>query len=194
MHSRAIRLSPAALLLLSALGACGGDDDGGSTDLEGIYELGSWTHNPDGCDEPGPAAAEAGFYTHFFVKHESFFGEDFITTVFCDDVDECRASAAEEDTLHIGNFAFDSGSDAMGWTGSSFVLSVGETSCSGSVFEATMTGNPHASVEIDEETKTVTDVPVDDMGECVDQEAYDQAADLPCEQLTVVGGIFLEEI
>ena len=188
-----IRIAAALPFLALAAGGCGGDDDGGSTDLEGIYELASWTHNPDGCDQPGPAAAEESFYTHLFVRADSFFGEEFVSAIMCDTLDECRTMAADEDTLYLGNFTFEEGSDDDGWTGRSFILSVGDT-CMGSVFEFVMTGNPHASVLINQETKTVTDVPVDDMGECVDQEAYDQAADLPCEELTVVAGIFLEAI
>ena len=183
----------AGLLTLTAV-ACGGDDDGGSTALEGLYELASWTHNPDGCDSEGPADFEESSYTHFFVKYESFFGEEILTTVFCSQVDDCRADAADDDTIHIGNFAFDGGDDDAGWTGKSFLLSIGDASCSGSVYEARMTGDPGASVRIDEETRTVSGVPLDDMGECQDQLAYDQAAGLPCEELTVVMGTFLEEI
>ena len=193
MSSFLIRAAVALFTLTAA--ACGGDDDGGSsTALEGIYQLASWTHNPDSCDGEGPAALEESSYSHFFVKHESFFGDEFVTTVFCSEVDDCRAEAADDDTIHIGNFAFDGGDDQAGWTGQSFVLSIGDASCSGPVFEALMTGEPGASVRIDEETKTVSGVPLDDMGECQDQVAYDQAADLPCEELTVVMGSFLEEI
>ena len=192
MSSLLIRL--AAVLSTVTAVACGGDDDGGSTALEGIYELASWTHNPDSCDSEGPAGFEESNYTHFFVKHESFFGEAFLTAVFCSEVDVCRADAADDDTIHIGNFAFDGGDDVAGWTGGSFVLSIGDTSCSGSVYQARLTGDPGASVRIDEETRTVSDVPLDDMGECQDQVAYDQAAGLPCEELSVVMGTFLEEI
>lgn len=193
MPSRAVRFSPAALLFLSALGACGGDD-GGSTELEGIYELASWTHNPDGCDSEGPPSFEESTYTHFFVRHDSFFGEEFVSAIPCEDLDTCRTKASDQDTLYLGNFTFDSGSDDEGWTGSSFFLSVGDASCSGSVFEAHMTGDPGAAVQIDQETKLVSDVPLDDMGDCQDQAAYDQAASMPCAELTVVMGTFVEGI
>jgi hypothetical protein len=174
--------------------ACGGGDDGGSTELEGIYQLASWTHNPDSCDGEGPDAAEASFYTHFFVKFESFFGEDFVTTVFCDNIDDCRATAAEEDTIHIGNFAFDEGNDDEGWTGKSLFLTVEDT-CMGPVYFATLTGDPGASVRIDEETRTVSDIPLDDSGDGCDEEAaYAQAEPLACEELTVVMGSFVEGI
>lgn len=185
-----LRLATALLCLATA---CGGDD-GGSTDLEGIFELASWTHNPDGCDGEGPATAEESFYTHFFVRHDSFFGEEFVAAVTCEDIDTCRSMASDEDTLYLGGFAFDQGNDDDGWTGDSSVLSIGETSCMGSVFQATLTGAPGESVRIDEETKTVTDVPLGDEEDCDNEAAYDQADDLPCDELTVVMGTYVEGI
>jgi len=189
MRSRLTALAP---VLVACTAAACGDDGGSATELEGIYQLASWTHNPDSCDGEGPDAPEATFYSHFFVKLESFLGEEFITTVFCSDLDECRATAAEDDTIHIGNYAFDGGSDGEGWTGRSLILQIDET-CSGSVFEATLTGDPGASVRIDQETKTVSDVPLASDG-CDEEAAYDQAAPLPCEELTVVMGTFAEGI
>jgi hypothetical protein len=186
-------LAAAALLFALTVLGCGGDD-GASTALEGIYELASWTHNPDGCDGEGPAAFEESNYSHFFIKREAFFGEEFVTTVFCSEIDECRAQAAEEDTLHIGNFAFDSGNDDDGWTGTSAILFNDDTSCMGSVLEATLTGTPESAVRIDEEGVTVTDVPLGADDSCDDEAAYEQAAGLPCEELTVVMGTYLEGI
>ena len=186
-------MKPAALVFLFCL-ACGGDDDGGSTELEGIYQLESWTHNPDSCDGEGPASFEASAYTHFFVRFDSFFGEEFLTAVTCESLDECRTDAADDDTLFLGGFAFAAGNDETGWTGDSSVLSIGDTSCTGSVFQATLTGVPGESVRIDEETKTVTDVPLGEEDDCDNQAAYQQADGLPCEELTVVSGTYLESI
>ena len=190
MRRRPMLIAP---VLLSLAAACGGDD-GGATALEGVYELAGWTHNPDGCDGEGPPAAEESFYTHFFVRHDSFFGEKWVAVVNCEDLESCRSMAADEDTLYLGGFAFEAGDDDAGWTGESSVLSIGETSCEGSVFEATLTGEPGASVRIDEETKMVTDVPLGADDDCDNEAAYQLAADLPCEELTVVTGTFLEDI
>ena len=186
-------MKPAALVFLFCL-ACGGGDDGGSTELEGIYQLESWTHNPDSCDGEGPASFEEDVYTHFFVRFDSFFGEEFVAAVTCESLDECRTDAADDDTLFLGGFFFDAGDDDAGWTGDSSVLSIGDTSCTGSVFQATLTGVPGESVRIDEETKTVTDVPLGEEDDCDNEAAYQQADGLPCEQLTVVTGSYLESI
>ena len=173
---RPLRLAAALFTMLVA--ACGGDD-GESTAFEGIYQLDSWTHNPDSCDGEGPASIEESSYSHFFVRFDSFFGEEFVAAVTCTNLEECRADAADDDS---------------GWTGSSSILSIGDASCMGSVFQATLTGEAGASVRIDEETKTVADVPLGDDEDCDNEAAYQQASDLPCEQLTVVSGIWLEGI
>jgi hypothetical protein len=183
----------AIALPLFMAAACGGGDDDGGTALAGIYTLDSWTHNPDGCDGEGPAAAEQDQYSHILVKHFSFFGEDWVGALPCEDLDECHTKAADDDTVYIEHFTFDGGGDGEGWTGASFVLSVGDT-CEGPVFEYVMTGDPEQAIRIEEETKTVTGVPLDDMGDCQEEAAYDQAAGLPCEELTVVTATYAEGI
>ena len=188
-----MRLALLAIPFFLAAACGGGDDDGGGTALAGIYQLASWTHNPDGCDAEGPAAFEQDQYTHVLVKHFSFFGEDWVSALTCADIEECRTKAADDDTVYIEHFTFDGGGDAEGWTGKSFFLSVGDT-CEGPVFEYVMTGETGQSIEINEETKTVSGVPLDDMGDCDENAAYDQAADLPCEELTVVTATYAEDI
>jgi hypothetical protein len=188
-----MRLATGMSIALVLFSACGGDDGGSGTALAGIYELVSWTHNPDGCDQEGPASFEQDQYSHVLVKHFSFLGEDWVSALTCADLEECRTKAADDDTVYIEHFTFDGGGDDEGWTGKSFFLSVGDT-CEGPVFEFVMTGEGGQSIEIDEETKRVTGVPLDDMGDCDEEAAYDQAAGLPCEELTVVTATWAEGI
>jgi hypothetical protein len=177
-------------IAIVALSACGGDDS--PTELEGIYQLSTWTANPDGCDQEGPPALEASSYSHFFVRHDQFFGEEFLVAVMCEDLEECRTDAADTDTLYIGQFLFEDGNDADGWLGfRSFLFS--ET-CDGTVDEQILTGDAGSAVRIEQETKSVTAVPLDDEGECDSEAARAQAADLECEQLAVVTGTYLEAI
>lgn len=184
------RLIALALLLVAA--GCGGDDDG--TALAGIYQLSSWTHNPEGCEAEGPEAPEASLNSHFFVRQDSFFGVEFVSAVMCSDLEVCRADAADTDTIHLGGFAFDQGSDGDGWTGSTYILAVGETSCSGQVYQSTLTGEAGDSVRITRESKTVADVPLAADDDCDSEAALAQADERPCEELSVVTGSFLEDI
>jgi hypothetical protein len=178
--------------LLSLAAGCGDGD--AFTELEGMYELASWTHNQDGCGEEGPASAEQSLHTHFFVRHDTYLGEEILDAVMCDDLDACRTMAADQDTVVDSDFLFASGNDNDGWTGASSRLSTGEASCAGSVFDLRLTGDRGASVRIDEESRSVSDVPLDDTGECQVGAEFEQASGLPCEQLTVVVGTYVEPI
>lgn len=188
MRRPSLWLVPALALPLAA--ACGGDDDG-STALEGIYE-GSRTHNAEGCDSEGPP--QVLFDPNFFVRLDSFLGEEFVSVVACDALDECRMTAADTDTIHIGEFTFDDGNDQDGWTGWSAQLQVGDASCMGEVFLSTMTGQPMNSVRIARELRRVSGVPLDEMGECQEETAHQQAEAAPCEELTVLDGAYREGI
>jgi hypothetical protein len=177
---------------LTLLSACGGGDDDGGSALEGIFELESWTHNAAGCDEEGTPAFEESMYTHFFVRLDNFFGETLLNAVMCDDLDTCRTDAADTDTLFLGPFLFENGNDDDGWTGRSAIL-FGET-CDGSVRTTVLTGEPGASIVIEQESRSVFQVGMTGEGECDDEAAYEQAEGEECEELTVVRGSFLEDI
>jgi hypothetical protein len=175
-----------SLMLVFVCGAC----DEGSTELEGLYEVASWTINPDGCDVEGGPSPDGELYTHFFVRFDSFFGEEFVTAVLCTDVDECRADAAATGTFFLGAWAFDEGSDDDGWTGGRGLL---DDTCSGVVEELALTGAPAAEVRIEMTAATISDGPRDGDG-CELAGARALAAEQPCESLEVVVGTYLEAI
>jgi hypothetical protein len=177
----------ASSALVVALAACGP-----STALEGIYELSSWTNNPSDCAAPGSPAFEEGLYSHFFVRGDRFFGTFFINAVMCEGLDACRANASDRDTLFIGDFLFDEEGDDGDWVGARGSLSNDGARCSGRLRLARITGEPGASVLISEESKTVSDIPVDSREECDFDAARVGAASHPCESLTLVTGAFLE--
>jgi hypothetical protein len=171
--------------------ACGGGGDDRSA-LEGVYTLASWTDNPTACDAEGGPSFEAGSYSHFFVRDDTFFGERIVSAVMCADLDGCRRDAADRDTLFLGDFAFGRGDDEAGWTGANAFL--GGDACDGEVTELLLTGEPGATVQIRGEHKSVSGVPKDGDGFCDLDAAEAQAADQPCERLEIVAGTYLEAI
>lgn len=186
-----MRIAP-FVLTLALVAGCGSDDP--STDLAGIFEVATWTANPDSCAEEGPPAFEATNYTHFFVRMDEILGQSFISVVPCVELEECRMNAAETDTIFLGSgFILDHGSDGDGWSGTSTYIGGGDT-CAGTVETAVLTGESEASVEIRNEIKEVADVPLDDEGFCDSDAAKEQAEDVPCTQLEVVTGTYLESI
>src|SRR5687768_124521 len=104
------------LMFAIAAGACGDD---AMTELEGIYEASTWTSNVDACDE-GPSVIETEPQTIFYVKEENFLGIEFLNVSFCSDRAECEMNAADDDTIHLGMWSFEEGSDDDGWTSSWF--------------------------------------------------------------------------
>ena len=185
-----------AIALTTLLGGAGcGDGQEYDTELAGIYELTSWTHNPDGCAEEGPEVADTS-NTHFFVRSDEFLGVLFVAMSWCRGLDECRSWSANYDTVFPSGFRFDAGGDADGWTGHDTEMTEGggDGTCEGEVRRATLTGTAGRAVRIEEETMTVGGVPTDDRDLCDEELAFEKADQSPCEQLTVVTGSYFEPL
>src|SRR5690349_830109 len=100
-----------SLLCVLTVAACGGG--GGGSSKEGIYMIDTWTRNATACDAEGPSVAT----THdpfFYLKNENFLGTEFVNLNNCKDSAECKMLANDKDTIHIGEFGFDMGSDSSG--------------------------------------------------------------------------------
>jgi hypothetical protein len=188
-----------ACALTPVAAGCGGDEQDYDTELAGIYQITSWTHNPDGCAEEGPPVEGSPISTHFYVRSDVFLGVPFVGVSTCRSLDECRTWSTDYDTVFNLSFRLDAGSDQEGWTGYSTEMTAGRDGdrfCEGAIMKAVLGGRPGDQVRIEEETKTVTDVPIVE-GEielCDYEFAYRRADQLPCEQLTVVTGTWLEGI
>jgi hypothetical protein len=178
------------LTIAFAAAACGGK----STDLEGIYALDAWNQNSASCADPGGDVL--GLHDpNVFIALESFFGQTFLTVVECPDPATCAAEANEEDTLHLGQFLLDQGSDSKGWTGTtsfSFGPDV-DNNCSGGVSKSTLTVDAGGlAVTIRDEEIDVPSFPPRD-GECEPEDAVEASEDLPCTSLEVVHATFVSE-
>lgn len=180
----------ACLIPLAA--ACSGGDDDFDTELAGIYAIASWTHNPDGCDAEGPADEMAADYSHLFIRHEEFLGIDFVQASICYNLEECRLNARNEETLFLPGYSFDGGDDQAGWSGTEYLLLEEGAACSGQVLGNTLTGEPASSIRIEQTVKDVDGVPLDSNHGCDEEEASQQAGALPCAELRVLTGSWVE--
>lgn len=168
--------------LALALAACGGD---GQSDFVGIWEPTAWTDNPTACDSPGTSVLE-GRTGFFAVLDQKFFGQRFLSAVSCDDLEECRGLFGDENTLHIGNYTFDRGSDDDGWKGTTtYAFADQDDTCTGEVLAHTMRDDGGALV-IETIRTEVSGVPLDADGFCDTDEAEALAADAPCTGYEVV--------
>lgn len=160
-----------------------------NTDLEGIYQVTAWTRNSTACDAEGMSVAT----THdpfFYIKDESILGQHFVNVEGCMDLAECNTKANDKDTIHIGEFTFEDGSDSSGWKShNAFAFEV-QGQCQGGVTDTVMT---NAAMAIRIEKRHVEAVPFppstgDD--ECPDDKVDTAAAGQPCDELEVVTASF----
>ena len=189
-----IALLPLAAAACSDDDPSNGDPGGLSTALTGVYEIDAWTLNDMGCDTEGPSILATEDDGSFYVNTFTFFGVTALQAATCVDVETCAAEAAEE-SINLGGFAFEEGSDASGWTESGYVLSSsGGGPCSGQVFTYELTAPSPGTVALTRRSTLVNDVPrgADDF--CDEEAAEAMAASQPCDQLEVVTGSFVQDI
>ena len=169
------------LALLAALVGCGGL----SSDLEGIYEIGTWTQNPDACDVEGPSILEQQSQTLFYVRVENFLGQKFLNASLCDDLANCQSEAGS-DTINLNGWAFDGGDDSNGWTGATVFAGGSGTECTGQVTDHLMTSSGPDTVLIESRTRETLPFPVDSDGFCDTDQARAAAEGQPCITFEVV--------
>ncbi len=171
---------------------CCGGDEGVSTSLEGVYEINTWTENPDGCDAEGPSVLPNSFgTTHFYVKNENFFGQSYVGVVACDGVAACQVKAEEVfiDLFFFGPLVL--GNDDEGWRND-------DSSCGGGGTipypDLLMLPDGEDAVLLESRIKTLDDPPEDDEGFLDCEAGFAQVAALPCEKLVVVSGTLVDAL
>ena len=175
------------LLLTTIVAGCGGG--GGGTSHEGIYSVTTWTRNSTACDVEGTSVAAMN-EPFFYVKNESFFGEDFVNVNGCADVSDCKTQANDNDTIHIGMFAFEEGDDKNGWkTRSAFAFEV-SGQCQGGVTESVLTISGSSFRIEQKHFDAVPFPPSTGEDECPDEKVEQAAAGQPCNELEVVTATF----
>jgi len=172
------------LALLAALVGCGGL----SSELEGIYDIGTWTQNPDACDAEGASILEQQPETSFYVRVETFFGQKFLNAALCSDLADCQAQAGDN-TINLNGWAFDGGDDANGWTGATVFAGGSGDQCTGQVTDHVMTSSGPDTVRIESRTRETLPFPVDSDGFCSTDKAREAADGQPCTTLEVVTAI-----
>lgn len=183
-YDRAMLAKLALLSSLLGLAACGSDS---LTGLQGVYTVTTWTQNSQGCEAEGSSVKD--FHEPFlYVKSEKFIGTKFVNVVSCQDVAECHMMADDSDTLHLGGFSFEKGSDSGGWTTHS-AFGFGEPDmCDGFVSDTTMTSAAD-TIRVEQRTVDVTYG-----GQCTDEAAEAAAAGQPCGELEVMTATFTEDL
>jgi hypothetical protein len=192
MTGRARLMGCAVLLMALATGACGG---GSMSEFEGIYQANSWTRNDTACDTEGASILETAFETDFYIKEENFLGAKFLNVKFCADQADCEMLASDSETIHLGMWGFDRGSDGNGWT-SEFYSGFPDTNnlCQGEFVTTKMTGMSGQSVRIEVREVTAGGFAPDSDGFCDDDAGKAAAEGQPCTSLEVMTANFTAEL
>lgn len=191
---KSLTVTLGALGSLAMLVGCGGDSDAPLSELYGIYELTDWTENEASCDAEGASVLADKIEKYMLVKEGEFLFVRFVSAETCESLESCRA-AAEDETINLSGFLFESGSDSNGWVGSSASASgMGGDTCSGIFNEYRMTAPTSTTLELVRTRHDVADVGKDADDFCDLDEVSARGPNEPCVSRSVLSATFVEGI
>lgn len=164
----------------------GGGPQKPATELAGIYELLSWTHNPEGCDVEGSSVLDKNTENYFYIKPEVDESEAFLSVPLCKTLADCRAAAASHEIDY--SYVLPEGSDGDGWSGHETVAF--DMPCEARTSAYFLIGSGFLRVRFEARQLAAVAVMCDEDGGEVDAAARDQ----PCEQLEVREGYLVEPL
>lgn len=176
----------AALGLGLALAACGG---GISTDLEGIYEIETWTSNTAGCETEGMSVLASQSQQRFYLRSESYFGADFLNVALCTTDTACATEAAAGG-IEFDGWAFEDGSDGAGWRGTFTDAGVVDGECQGPVSDDVLRSPAAGTLRIESKFRESRTFAPDGEGFCDSDDAIAAASGEPCVRFDVVTATF----
>jgi len=183
-----MRVSPILALLLSAVSSTGCGEEELSTGFEGVYSIETWTENNGSCDSEGPSVLEQQSQTTFFVRVEEFLFSSYLRAQLCTDLSTCRARSADPAIVVTGGWSFPDGSDADGWTRSTFSNeAVG--ACTGTLDRYSLTSPSEGVLEIRIERRAGVEFPLGPDG-CDPELAEAAAEGQPCMYLEMITAKF----
>lgn len=169
-------------------GSVGCGDDGSA--LQGIYAIDTWTDNAAGCDAEGESILDTQSDTALYLKEENFLGAKFLSGVLCADVAACAEMAADDETIHLGRYSFEDGSDADGWRAGYCSAFCDAGTCDGDYVENVLTSRAEGEIRLETRSTPVTGVADDGDGFCDDAAARAAAEGEACGSLEVIAATF----
>jgi hypothetical protein len=197
-------LSVAWLSVACSSSSSGGDSSGGLSasagdSFAGIYQTTTYSKNSSGCDAPGASMLDTLQDKYFLIVGSQVFGENIVNVVSCQSVSDCQSKRTLVIAEGLYSFAYSytlsSSVNATTLAGFEATTGFGDgTVCTGRTYsDHTLTLNPDHSVHLESRTKNLADMPMQD-GFCDVQPAQSkqEAASLPCAELDVLDGTFVQ--
>jgi hypothetical protein len=114
----------------------------------------------------------------------------FVNVNSFDDDGMCKTEANDDDTIHLGGFTFEEGSDSSGWTNHSAFAFESQGQCRGGVTDTKLTFSG-TSLRIEQRhVEAVPFAPSTGEDECPDDKVETAAAGQPCDEFEVVTADF----
>jgi len=180
--------------ITGGLAACSKDEKNNNLDtqLNGIYEITSFTENDTSCDAEGVSVLEQKTERFLLVYKSTFFGIDFINASSCLDQAECEQQLLDVSNENFFSFSFGysfyEGNDSAGFIGetvSAFSSGFETTECEGSVASQSLKKLGESGIEIRSEN-TQSNVFLKREGVCDTDDAKAAAAGNSCSKLEVI--------
>jgi len=191
---KSLTVALGAMGIVAGLVGCGDDSDAPLSKLYGIYELTDWTENEASCDADGASVLDEKIEKFMVVKEGEFLFVRFVSAETCETLEACRA-AAEDETINLSGFLFESGSDSDGWLGSSASASgMGGETCSGTFNQYRMTAPSANALELVRTQHDVPDVGKDADDFCDLDEVSARGPSEPCVSRSVLSATLVEGI
>jgi hypothetical protein len=152
-----------------------------------VYLVSTWTENLTGCAAEGTSVASQRS-ANFYIKAENFLGVEFINFKSCDGDADCKMLATEPNTINLGEFGFEEGSDSDGWRSRSATGFEFNGACMAYVTETVLTSPASGQLRIEARRTDAPPFAPDAQGECPDAAVEAAVVGQPCSDLEVVTG------
>jgi len=180
-------------------GASSGISSAASAEFVGIYQTTGYSDNSASCDAPGASLLDGLQDKYFVVAAADEFGISTVSVVSCSGVADCQAKGSKVTDggfySSVYSFTLSSAVNATVLAGLYATTGFGEgTMCTGRTYaDHTLTLNSDHSLHLESRSKELADKPQQD-GFCEVEPAKSQqeAATLPCSELTVLDGTFVQ--
>lgn len=195
-----------AVSVLIAVG-CSSSSDASSHGLStadsarfaGIYQKTTYAANKTGCDAASASTLDTRGEDYFLITDEDGFGTHVAALVSCSNVSDCQSKRAMilANGFFAANYSFtlSSATNATTLAGGEATTGLPEgTSCTGRTFSTfSLVLNADHSVRLEARTKNLADKPQHErFCEVEVSEAEHEAASLPCSELRILQGTFVQ--
>jgi hypothetical protein len=192
---------------LFGIGCSSSDGSGGSSGISsaaaaefvGIYQTTGYSHNSTSCDAPGAPLLEGLQDKYFVAAAADEFGIGTVSIVSCNGVADCQAKRSKviEGGFYASTYSYTLSNAVNATTLTGLYATTGfseGTMCTGRVYaDHTLTLSADHGLHLESRSKHLVDRPQQDgFCEVEPTKSQQEAASLPCSELEILDGSFVQ--